>query len=113
MTGKSLNDKKWHLVIVKKVKNHMVLELDQRLVGKISTKPKNYKLEMRGGDELVFFGGAKSSEELVITKSKTNFVGCLQQLSFNGHNVVDRLLYSEDWRFTHYGPLNQSCSVNG
>ena len=108
--GKYLDDNKWHFMTLSYKNHHMQLSIDDKVAVKaLLTTTTTDVLIMVGGEELVYFGGIKT-DKFDATKNTKNFKGCLQQISFNGHDVINKVLYDDDWKFTTHGKLTECVS---
>eukprot|EP00794_Sanderia_malayensis_P004632 gene4632-5239_t len=108
-SARALNDDKWHLVEVSRREMNIKITINrthtiQRLIpGRHSNRILN--------DKSVFIGGQNYLESLHGTISKQYFMGCLQQVYYNGGNIVNNFLPSSILRGRVYGNIVFGCPI--
>lgn len=104
--GRGLSDNRWHWVEVKRRNRHATLKLDGRVKkrGRAPGPESSSKLVLKGGKEVIYFGGGPSTADLGKSYSKRNFSGYLQQFRFDEYKILDKVMKEKkDKRFTKHG----------
>ena len=105
--GQDLNDNQWHYVALDRKMHNMEMKLDNHVAVKAFIHDNNEYVQMTGGEHVVYFGGVKDIDLFKNSSiSQQNFKGCLQQVYFNRHDVVSKILNGIDWRYSSEGELN-------
>uniref|UniRef100_A0AAQ6A5G9 Contactin associated protein like 3 n=1 Tax=Amphiprion ocellaris TaxID=80972 RepID=A0AAQ6A5G9_AMPOC len=99
--GSLLDDQHWHHVAVERRSSHLNLTVDKH------TERVQIPAEFSHWDvEQVAVQGFSSQKSLV---SKRNFQGCLENLLYNGHNLIE-LARNNDHQVTVVGNVTFSCA---
>lgn len=110
--GKNLNDADWHIIKLSRNYNDIELTVDTNIAAKATIVDDTFdKLNMQGGQEVVYFGGVLDINSFPYSLSKRNFTGCLQHIYFNHHDAVSKIIYGHDRKYSKLGTL-KLCGDN-
>ena len=106
--GQDLHDNQWHYIALHRKTDSLELKLDKQVTVKALVHDENTLVQMTGGEHVVYFGGVENLEIFKNTSlSKKNFQGCLQQVYFNRHDVISKILNGNDFKYHAKGDLNE------
>lgn len=107
---KVFSDGKWHLVEIVRNGRYISLYADGSYSVNSSTPGVFSKFDLR---DFLYVGGHPEVEDLgkINSRSGKNFRGCLQQIFYNGLDIVYKTLNTKSTRFKKYGNIGKGCTV--
>lgn len=106
---KACDDNEWHSVRVTRNQNQLTLTLDGTLQISRRFPGKFISFDLRHGEGDIFIGGMPTSHFLSSSRSSgINFEGCLQEINFNGVDIVQGVVNGEEV-YTRHGRPRSTC----
>ncbi|ESO94302.1 hypothetical protein LOTGIDRAFT_118711, partial [Lottia gigantea] len=104
--GSLLDDHNWHDVVIRRQKHELLVVVD-RLENKVKTEGLFYRLDL---DKFVYIGGVPYFNQDGI-EVKYNFVGCVENVDFNGAKLLVDAKAGESTMIRKVGPVSFSCGL--
>lgn len=106
---KACDDNEWHSVRITRNQNLLTLILDGALQIPRLFPGKFISFDLRHGEGDIFIGGMPTSHFLSSSRSSgKNFEGCLQEINFNGVDIVQGVINGEEV-YTQHGRPRSTC----
>ncbi|XP_050406137.1 neurexin-4 [Patella vulgata] len=105
--GSLLDDHNWHDVVIRRQKHELTVVVD-RLVNEVRTEGLFYRLDL---DKFIYIGGVPYFT-LDGIEVKYNFIGCIENVDFNGGKLLVDAHLGESPMITREGTVGFNCGIS-
>ncbi|XP_068609341.1 chondroitin sulfate proteoglycan 4-like [Brachionichthys hirsutus] len=104
--GVDLSDLAWHSVVLAHNRHHVTMTVDQNAHASVLMPGPDVELRVEHG---LFVGGASGMNHPRLSNISSGFRGCMDEVVFNGHNLLSSLKPHSGYKVT--GGLSLGCSA--
>eukprot|EP00794_Sanderia_malayensis_P004633 gene4633-5240_t len=108
---RKLNDQRWHKLEIKRTRTFMVTNVDDISIKNGTTPGRNSNFDIPYYESM-YFGGYRNPRQLQRSKSKQNFAGCMQHVTYNNVDILFKKFETLSTQIVSSGYVQKGCPVS-